>query len=232
MTAGSSFRVYRKWMMGAWPLPSLSWLLARIIWQRRQSGQLVLGCLSPAQSQVQRNLSPTDHDGNNICACVPPDLQIPVRSAFLHEMSHQTLIWGYCAVLSCWTLTHRRSDGRNHSSLCLTPNISVQMIASIGRWRGRWPCLLYSTTSVGRGLKKKPWHCSKRVGDVGPDVMVYVTCAVIGLGGRGVIKNTDWSWSGCKSAPLHADVRSHLSGSSAIQPLASSEESWHRIYFL
>ena len=112
MTAGSSFRVYRKCMMGAWPLPSLSWLLARIIWQRRQSGQLVLGCLSPAQSQVQRNLSPTDHDGNNICACVPPDVQIPVRSAFLHEMSHQTLIWGYCAVLSCWTLTHRRSDGR------------------------------------------------------------------------------------------------------------------------
>ena len=96
----------------------------------------------------------------------------------------------------------------------------------------RWPCLLYSSTSVGRGLKKKPWHCSKRVGDVGPDVMVYLTCAVIGLGGRGVIKNTDWSWSGCKSAPLHADVRSHLSGSSAIQPLASSEESWHRIYFL
>ena len=27
-----------------------------------------------------------------------------------------------------------------------------------------------------------------RVGDVGPDVMVYLTCAVIGLGGRGVIK--------------------------------------------
>ena len=26
---------------------------------------------------------------------------------------------------------------------------------------------------------------------VGPDVMVYLTCAVIGLGGRGVIKNTD-----------------------------------------
>ena len=28
----------------------------------------------------------------------------------------------------------------------------------------------------------------RRVGDVGPDVMVYLTCAVIGLGGRGVIK--------------------------------------------
>ena len=28
----------------------------------------------------------------------------------------------------------------------------------------------------------------KRVGDIGPDVIVYLTCAVIGLGGRGVIK--------------------------------------------
>ena len=27
-----------------------------------------------------------------------------------------------------------------------------------------------------------------RVRDVGPDVMVYLTCAIIGLGGRGVIK--------------------------------------------
>ena len=39
-------------------------------------------------------------------------------------------------------------------------------------------------------------------------------------------------WSGSKSAPLHADVRSHLSGSSAIQLLAASEESWHSLFFL
>ena len=41
--------------------------------------------------------------------------------------------------------------------------------------------------------------------------------------------------SGCKSAPLpalHADVRSHLSGSSVIQPLAASEESWYRFFLL
>ena len=38
--------------------------------------------------------------------------------------------------------------------------------------------------------------------------------------------------SGSKSAPLHADVRSHLSGSSAIQLLAASEESWHSLFFL
>ena len=28
---------------------------------------------------------------------------------------------------------------------------------------------------------------------------------------------------------LHTDVRSHLSGSPAIQPLAASEESWNRL---
>jgi len=32
-------------------------------------------------------------------------------------------------------------------------------------------------------------------------------------------------WTGCKSSPLHADVRSHLFGSSAI------EERWHNIFF-
>ena len=37
-------------------------------------------------------------------------------------------------------------------------------------------------------------------------------------------------WSDCKSAPLHADVRSNLSVSSAIQPLAASEERWHRLF--
>ena len=50
--------------------------------------------------------------------------------------------------------------------------------------------------------------------------MVYLICAVIGLGGRGVIK----IWT---EVALHADVRSHLSNSSAIQALAASEESWH-----
>ena len=38
--------------------------------------------------------------------------------------------------------------------------------------------------------------------------------------------------SGCNSAPLHADVRSHFSGSYAIQPLAANEESWHRLFFI
>ena len=230
MTAGSSFRVYRKWMMGAWPLSSLSWLLARIIWQRRQSGQLVLGCLSPAQSQVQRNLSPTDHDGNNICACVPPDLQIPVRSAFLHEMSHQTLIWGYCAVLSCWTLTHRRSDGRNHSSLCLIPNISVQMIASIGRWREAVGLVSFILVLQLEGDLKKTVTLFEKSRWRRPRCHGLFDLCRHRSGWARCDQNMDWS--GCKSAPLHADVRSHLSGSSAIQPLASSEESWHRIYFL
>ena len=38
-------------------------------------------------------------------------------------------------------------------------------------------------------------------------------------------------WGGSKSVPLHADVWSHLSVSSAIQPLAASEESWHHLFY-
>ena len=61
--------------------------------------------------------------------------------------------------------------------------------------------------------------------------MVYLTYAVIGLGGQGVIK-TMMDWSGWQSAPLHVDVRSHLSSSTAIQALAASEESWHHFLIL
>ena len=61
--------------------------------------------------------------------------------------------------------------------------------------------------------------------------MVYLTYAVISLGGQGVIK-TMMDWSGWQSAPLHVDVRSHLSSSTAIQPLAASEESWHHFLVL
>lgn len=49
--------------------------------------------------------------------------------------------------------------------------------------------------------------------------MVYLTCAVIGLGGWDEIKR---GLKRLHSAPLHVDVWSHLSGSSAIQVLATS----------
>ena len=60
--------------------------------------------------------------------------------------------------------------------------------------------------------------------------MVYLTCAD---GHRSGWARCDQNMDrrGCKSAPLHADVLSHLFGSSAIQPLASSEESCHRFSF-
>ena len=35
-----------------------------------------------------------------------------------------------------------------------------------------------------------------------------------------------------KSTPLHTDVQSHLSGSSGIQPLVVSKESWHLFFIL
>ena len=51
--------------------------------------------------------------------------------------------------------------------------------------------------------------------------MVYLICAVIGLGGRGEIIH---GLKRLPKVPLHADVRSYLSGSSVIQPLAAREE--------
>ena len=60
--------------------------------------------------------------------------------------------------------------------------------------------------------------------------MVYLTCAVIGLGGRGVIK----TWTEVAATVrlyLHADFRSHFSGSYAVQSLAASEERCHRSFF-
>ena len=56
---------------------------------------------------------------------------------------------------------------------------------------------------------------------LGPSVMVHLICAIIGLGGRGeIIHGLKWQ----PVAPLHADVGSHLSGSSVIQPLVAREE--------
>ena len=60
-------------------------------------------------------------------------------------------------------------------------------------------------------------------------VMVYLTGAVIGLCGQGKIIH---GLSGSqRRLYMHADVRSYLSGSSAVQPLAAREENWHRSVF-
>ena len=65
---------------------------------------------------------------------------------------------------------------------------------------------------------------------MGPNVTVYLTCACHHWSGWARCdQNVDLS--GSNSARLLADVPSHLSGSSAIQPLAASEESCHRVFF-
>ena len=58
--------------------------------------------------------------------------------------------------------------------------------------------------------------------------MVYLTFAVIGLGGRGEIIH---ELKRQPAVPSHASVRSDLSGSSEIQPLAAREENWHLCSF-
>ena len=65
------------------------------------------------------------------------------------------------------------------------------------------------------------------MGDIGTDVIVYLTSAIIGLGGRGVIKTWTEVAARVRLYMLTSDL---TSGSSAIQPLAESEESWHRTF--
>ena len=58
--------------------------------------------------------------------------------------------------------------------------------------------------------------------------MVYLTRAVIGLGGRGVIK----TWTEVAARVCLFMLTSYLTSvSPAIQPLAASEKSWHRFSF-
>ena len=87
---------------------------------------------------------------------------------------------------------------------------------------------LYHPQSQGKNRTGPPIIVRKRVWDDDPGVIVYLTCAVIGLGGRGeVIHGLKWQ----PAAPLRADVRSHLSGSSVIQPLAAREEIGTVVFF-
>ena len=94
---------------------------------------------------------------------------------------------------------------------------SVQMIASLGSDNQPLALSLQPYTSIGRRCTgKKMWHCSKRVADVGPSVMVYLTCAIIGLGVGKVRSNMDWSSS----------IVCFY-----IQPFAASDESWQPHYY-
>ena len=92
----------------------------------------------------------------------------------------------------------------------------------------RWPCLLHPCTSVG-GDVKEPVTLFEKSRGRRPRCHGLSDLCRHRSGWARCDQNMDWS--GCKSAPLHADVRSHLSGSSTIQPLAASEESWHRCFF-
>ena len=59
--------------------------------------------------------------------------------------------------------------------------------------------------------------------------MVYLTCAVIGLGGRGVIKIWTEVAARVRLYMLTSDLTSLVPP--AIQTLAASEDSWHRLFF-
>ena len=78
--------------------------------------------------------------------------------------------------------------------------------------RRRWPCLLHPYITVGRG-RWGTLDIVRKKKDEGPSFMVYLVCALIDLGGWGETKH---GLERLQSAPWHADVRSHLSGFSAL----------------
>ena len=79
----------------------------------------------------------------------------------------------------------------------------------------RWPCLLHPCTSVGGG-RKEPMTLFEKSRGRRPRCHGLSDLCRHRSGWARCDQNMDWS--GSKSAPLHADVRSHLSGSSTIQP--------------
>ena len=104
---------------------------------------------------------------------------------------HRRMVSSGGRVLVCWagvktparpSTTGLKNLVRSYIDVTKTP-FSAQMIASLsGEVK---PSVLFILTHHLEGDIKEPI----RVGDIGPAVMVYVTCAVIGLGGWGEIKH-------------------------------------------
>ena len=93
----------------------------------------------------------------------------------------------------------------------------------------RWPFLLHPCTQL-EGDVKEPVTLFEKSRERRPRCHGLSDLCRRRSGWAKCDQNMDLN--GCKSAPLHTDVRSHFSGSSAIQPLATSEKSWHRISIL
>ena len=145
----------------------------------------------------------------------------------LGKVASCNLGWWSAMFLYCFNLKNWKADYK--SSLLVTLLIwppakimlavvkilfSVQMIASFDGDVKQLALAPSSSHITCKRMLNNPWNCSKRVGEVGHSVVVYLTCAVIGLGGRGKIQH---GLKQLHSAPLHVDVRSHLSGFSALQ---------------
>ena len=108
--------------------------------------------------------------------------------------------------------------------------LAVKLLSQFRWWAvtlSRWPCLLPVLVLQLEVDVKEPATLFKKIRGRRPRCLSDLCRHWSGWARC----DQNMNWSGCKSAPLYADVRSRLSGSSAIQPLAASEESWHRIFF-
>lgn len=93
-----------------------------------------------------------------------------------------------------------QSDGSKRAKLTTSvskkPSLWSKILSSRIRTINRRPRLTALHWSGSCGTLKNAWHCSKRVGDVEPGVMVYLTCAGHWSGVGKVRSYMDWS--GCK----------------------------------
>ena len=131
----------------------------------------------------------------------------------------------------CWAGGREFKPPPDHQPRSSEIMLAVKLLSQFRWWAvtlSRWPCLLPVLVLQLEAEVKEPVTLFKKIRGRRPRCLSDLCRHWSGW--ARCDQNMDWS--GCKSAPLHADVRSHLSGSSAIQPLAASEESWHRIFFL
>ena len=99
--------------------------------------------------------------------------------------------------------------------------LAVKLLSQFRWWAvtlSRWPCLLPVLVLQLEADVKEPVTLFKKIRGRRPRCLSDLCRHWSGW--ARCDQNMDWS--GCKSAPLYADVGSRLSGSSAIQPLAAS----------
>ena len=116
--------------------------------------------------------------------------QYDFNKLLMLESNH---LWAPCSI----ALTSPLPGEGSISICCLCNYIYIWLDIKSSRIKtiNRRPRLTALHWSGSCGTLKNAWHCSKRVGDVEPGVMVYLTCAGHWSGVGKVRSYMDWSGS-------------------------------------